>query len=107
MTSPKAKKHPRNSQQLIHCALCGKLKEVMARDLERGARFCSNDCYHLSTRRDPNAQRSNNHICKMCKKPFYHYKSKTKFCSKPCIWDYRRQFGRGENHPQWKPKVAC
>ncbi|MHB1418468.1 MAG: endonuclease domain-containing protein [Bacillota bacterium] len=62
------------------CSFCG--KEFVSRKLKRGAKiFCSNECYHASTRKIPDA------VCEQCGITFSPGTGSSRWNRRWCGWD--------------------
>lgn len=77
-----------------HCAYCGKPFEHSPSSKRK---FCSQDCYHLSTKQRVAC------ICQQCGQgfetlPSYIEKGGGKYCSRACFF----QANSGENNPAWQ-----
>ncbi len=79
------------------CEQCGKALVQQAHVAAK--RFCSIECrtswWHVN--RDKRVRNGTAHVCAYCKKEYFRYNSKSKYCSHPCYIAHR--FGKGPEQP--------
>lgn len=79
------------------CECCG--KALVQQSHAPAKRFCSSECRSIwwQDNRDKRLRNGVAHVCAHCKREYFSYDSKSKYCSHPCYIAHR--FGKGTGQP--------
>jgi len=101
---------------IVKCSQCGKEIKKNISILKRNKHnFCSRTCYNRFMKTQTGEKNSNwrggrsiKKECVMCGKIFFVYpyeEKRRQFCSRKCLWEWRRKNIKGRKHPQFKERI--
>lgn len=82
--SAQATQARRKNGELVTCPGCGRERYYPASRLKRGSRYCSAECFHLSTRKGPEPEPRKCRYCRKTFTPRFPAFGDTRFCTRKC-----------------------
>jgi len=79
----------RKNGELVACPGCGSGRYYSASRLKRGSRYCSAECFHLSTRKGPEPEPRKCQTCNESFTPRFPAFADRRFCSRRCWGKHR------------------